>query len=504
MKPLTKPLPDTGKPFSKEFQNLEKIGEGGMGLVYKATQHLGETPRTVAIKFLDSQHKGHDLACFDKEAEIMARLKHPNIIQIYAAGKDDTLRPYIVMEYFGGKTLDLLIKEKGRFSQQEALQIGIHIAEAIRHAHEKRIIHRDLHPENIMIVQETQAVKIADLGVATVMDQKPFRGTRIIGIPRYLSPEQAQGKKIDGRADLYSIGMILYEMVTGHCYFAKEMHDSEILSHLFNKKEFHLCYPDDVVHPLFQKLIRDLVKKNPNDRIPNAEILLTRMRQALNALKDLQEGKSLLPYLTGIGLIILLIGGIGFSFYSNPEQTAISNEVPLSPFVPQPTANTSTPSPLPLIEPIKEPDFLEAVQRPIAPKNVVNQTQNKVEEPLPQASQDVQQRNGQDTENAMEDIRKQFSQLKADYESLNLGALQKNTILSEKKAQFLRKLFGHYETITLSISDPLFMEQNQSVVAMLTIVRLVDQSGNEVIPAEKWKETPLEIRKVNDQWKIFW
>jgi serine/threonine protein kinase len=507
-----------GNRFSEEFQNLEPIGEGGMGRVYKATQSIGDRHRNVAIKVLGPQYQQKEsyLARFDKEAGIMAGLNHPGIIQVYTAGKDNDV-PYIVMEYFGGTNLDILLKKKGRFSQTETLKIGIKIAEALGHAHDRKIIHRDLHPGNIMIMEESGDVKVADLGVATVMDQERREGTRILGIPHYTSPERTQGQSVDGRADLYSLGMILYEMVTGHCYFKPGMSDSQIMVQLINKKEFSCAYPAGVAHSLLQALIRDLIKKDPNDRVPNAETLIKRMN-CLHGLDAPPSKANPIPYIVGVGAIILLMGGMGGYFYSNRNAPATRDEIRPAFAPPQPLSKSMEATParkdeevtpsLSLVPPMPTDVEVRRVNKEVITSPSFPPTPNLIEpkkkEP-PQEPLIVEPSDPADLEKANADaIKGHLAQLKAHYENHNLDLLVRDTVLSEKKGQFLNELFRHYATIEVSISDPLFTEQNQSALAVLTISRLVDKEGNQVVPGERWKQTTLEIRRVEDQWKIFW
>ncbi len=511
-----------GKSFSEEFQNLEVLGEGGMGRVYKATQAIGDRHRTVAIKVLGPQYQQKEayLARFDKEAGIMAGLNHPNIIQVYTSGKDNDV-PYIVMEYFGGVNLDILLKKKGRFSQEETLKIGIKIAEALQHAHDRKIIHRDLHPGNIMIMEESGDVKVSDLGVATVMDQERREGTRILGIPHYTSPERTQGKNVDGRADLYSLGMILYEMVTGHCYFKTGMSDSQIMVQIVDKKEFSCTYPEGVAHPLLCALIRDLIKKDPNDRVPNAATLIQRIRYILHELDAPPSKANPLLYIVGVGAIILLIGGMGGYFYSNRNMSTTKDETPLLLSPPPPLSKNLEATPARKDKRItpSSPSLVPQMSTPVKVKRVnkeaitqrflplASEESKEKEAPL-QESLVAKQSDPADLEkgnaDAINNIKEQLTQLKAHYENHNLDLLVRNTVFSEKKEQFLNELFRHYPTIEISISDPLFTKQNQSAMAVLTIQRLIDKEGNQVIPGEKWKQTTLEIRSIEGQWKIFW
>jgi eukaryotic-like serine/threonine-protein kinase len=217
-----------GKTIS-HYRILEKLGEGGMGVVYKARDtHLD---RFVAIKVLpaekvaDPERKQR----FVQEAKAASSLNHPNIITIYDIGQAEGV-DFISMECVTGKTLDQLIPRHG-MRLNEALKCAVQIADALARAHSASIVHRDLKPGNIM-VDEHGLVKVLDFGLAKLTETPPtgeddpthtFRPTtgegKIVGTVAYMSPEQAEGKKVDARSDIFSFGSVLYEMVTGEKAF---------------------------------------------------------------------------------------------------------------------------------------------------------------------------------------------------------------------------------------------------------------------------------------------
>ena len=212
------------------YQIVERLGAGGMGVVYKARDtHLD---RFVAIKVLhpdtvaDPQRK----ARFVQEAKAASALNHPNIVHIYDIGTDAGV-DFIAMEYVAGKALDQLIPRKG-MRLNEALKIAVQIADAMARAHEAGIVHRDLKPSNLM-VDEHGVVKVVDFGLAKLTETAEPSGdatTRtapakteegaIVGTVAYMSPEQAEGRALDGRSDIFSFGAVLYEMVTGRRAFS--------------------------------------------------------------------------------------------------------------------------------------------------------------------------------------------------------------------------------------------------------------------------------------------
>ena len=191
-----------------------------MGVVYQA--HDPQIDRTIALKVLrqDRVTSKEYVNRFLKEAMAIGRLSHPNIVTIYDVGQDhDTI--YIAMEFLEGRPFDEVIKEK-KLRIKHIVNIGIQVAEALAYAHEKGVIHRDIKPSNIIFTADNQ-VKITDFGIARIEDPLAIHQTQageILGTPVYMSPEQVRGQKVDGRSDIYSLGIILYEMATGKRPFA--------------------------------------------------------------------------------------------------------------------------------------------------------------------------------------------------------------------------------------------------------------------------------------------
>ena len=226
-----------GKTIS-HYQILEKLGEGGMGVVYKARDtHLD---RLVAIKVLpaekvaDPERKRR----FVQEAKAASALNHPNIITIYDIDQTDGV-DFIAMEYVAGKTLDQRIPRKG-LRLNETLKLAMQMADALAKAHSAGIIHRDLKPSNVMVTEDG-LVKVLDFGLAKLTEvERDEEGTRttllqteegaIVGTVSYMSPEQAEGKKVDARSDIFSFGAVLYEMVTGQKAFQGESKMSTLMA----------------------------------------------------------------------------------------------------------------------------------------------------------------------------------------------------------------------------------------------------------------------------------
>lgn len=219
------------KRLNDRYKLLEVIGEGGMAIVYRAEDLILD--RTVAVKVLRSEFSNDDefILRFRREAESATSLSHPNIVNIYDVGEEEQLY-YIVMEYIEGKTLKEYIREAAPLPMEEALSIFNKIASAIRHAHENHIIHRDIKPHNILITENGQ-VKVTDFGIAMAMTSATITHTKsVLGSVHYLSPEQAKGSIATEKSDIYSLGVVLYEMVTGAVPFSGESPVTVALKHL--------------------------------------------------------------------------------------------------------------------------------------------------------------------------------------------------------------------------------------------------------------------------------
>lgn len=261
------------------YELLEKIGEGGMGIVYKARCTL--LNRFVTVKILKAELSNYEdfIDRFIREANSIASLSHPNIVNIYDVGSENNIN-FIVMEYINGKTLKQVIKETVRLSSLDALDITLQIAKALQCAHKNNIIHRDIKPDNILIMEDN-IVKLTDFGIAKVADSvTTTNSNNIIGSVHYFSPEQAKGNFVDCRTDLYSLGIVMYEMFTGRVPFNAETSIAVALMHIqepvIPPKEIITHIPENI-----NLLILKALEKEPVNRFQTA----TELIEVLNSIK---------------------------------------------------------------------------------------------------------------------------------------------------------------------------------------------------------------------------
>ncbi len=265
-----------GKMLGNRYEIIEKVGEGGMAIVYKAKCHL--LNRFVAIKVLRDEFTEDEdfIRKFRRESQAAASLSHPNILNIYDVGMeeiDDKKVYYIVMEFISGKTLKELIKSKGKLSVDETINYSLQIAEALQHAHRNHIVHRDIKPHNMMITDDNR-IKVTDFGIARAVTSSTVTTTsNVLGSVHYFSPEQARGGYTDEKSDIYSLGIVMYEMVTGKLPYDGDSPISVALKHI--QTEITAPTKIDSTIPLnLEAIILKCVEKRQSDRYNNIAELI--------------------------------------------------------------------------------------------------------------------------------------------------------------------------------------------------------------------------------------
>ena len=267
---------ELGTILSGRYEVLKRVGSGGMADVYMAKDH--KLNRNVAVKVLKSEYVEDEkfLKKFETEAQAVARLSHPNIVNIYDVGMEDGIN-YIVMELAEGITLKEYIRKKGYLSPKETVEISTQIASAISHAHKNHIIHRDIKPQNIL-VSDTGIIKVTDFGIAKATSSNTVTSTATaMGSVHYISPEQAKGRFCDEKSDIYSLGITMYEMVTGHVPFDHENGVTIALMHLQNEITPPSQIRDGIPDSL-EKIILKCTMKKPEERYQTADDLIADLR----------------------------------------------------------------------------------------------------------------------------------------------------------------------------------------------------------------------------------
>lgn len=275
-----------GRELGGRYEILTRIGNGGMALVYKALDVL--LGRHVAVKVLRSQyvHDEEFIQRFRREAQAAASLSHPNVVSIYDVGQEEDIH-YIVMEYVDGHNLNEVIQEKAPLQTEEAVRIATQICDALEHAHQNHIIHRDIKPHNILIGKNGR-VKVTDFGIARAITQSSITTTgSVIGSVHYFSPEHAKGVSTGEKSDLYSLGIVLYQMLTGTLPFLSESPVGVALMHLqetFKEpREINSHIPQSV-----ENVILKSMRKKPAERYHSASEMLADLETSLNPERQME------------------------------------------------------------------------------------------------------------------------------------------------------------------------------------------------------------------------
>ena len=261
-----------GRLLDNRYEILEVLGTGGMAVVYKARCH--RLNRLVAIKILKAEYTQDEefRRRFHAESQAVAMLSHPNIVSVYDVSTTDEA-DYIVMELIDGITLKQYMEKKGVLNWKETLHFAIQIAKALEHAHSRGIIHRDIKPHNVMVLKNG-SVKVTDFGIARVMSESNTLTKEALGSVHYISPEQAKGGRVDNRSDLYSLGVVIYEMTAGRPPYDGETPVAVAIQHIDGKPTLPSMLNPNIPGGLEQIIMRAMAGK-PADRYPTAGALLT-------------------------------------------------------------------------------------------------------------------------------------------------------------------------------------------------------------------------------------
>lgn len=267
--------------LDRRYEILERVGGGGMADVYRAHDMLLD--RYVAVKILHAQFANDEefVTKFRREAQGAAKLSHPNIVNIYDVGQDEN-KYYIIMEYVSGETLKEMIRRKGNLSVKESLRIAREIGEALEHAHHNNLVHCDIKPHNILVM-ENGRIKVTDFGIARAATSSTMTySDNIIGSVHYFSPEQARGSAINPQSDIYSLGVVLYEMLTGAVPFSGENPVSIALKHL-QEEPIHVSKLNNSIPALVEAIVIKAMEKDIENRFKTIKDMIRDIHVAEDA-----------------------------------------------------------------------------------------------------------------------------------------------------------------------------------------------------------------------------
>ena len=276
--------------LSGRYRLESKLGSGGMSTVYLALDEVLDRPVAVKLLHREISEEEDQLERFRREARAAARLSHPNLVGVIDAGEDDG-RPYIVFEYIDGRTLKRQIQEQGPLPVDEAVAYGIEIGRGLTAAHARKLVHRDVKPQNVLIDPDGRA-KVTDFGIARSLEQKGMTATgRVLGTTDYVSPEQAMGEDVDERSDVYSLGVVLYEMLTGEVPFQAETQVGVAMKHV-NEPMPDVQAKRPEVSAVVASVVDRAATKDPRDRYNTVAEMVRDLEQTLEVEAARRGGTS--------------------------------------------------------------------------------------------------------------------------------------------------------------------------------------------------------------------
>jgi eukaryotic-like serine/threonine-protein kinase len=276
--------------LSGRYRLESKLGSGGMSTVYLAIDEVLDRPVAIKLLHREISEEEDQLERFRREARSAARLSHPNLVGVIDAGEDDG-RPYIVFEYIEGRTLKRRIQDEGHLPVDEAVAYAIEIGRGLTAAHARKLVHRDVKPQNVLIDPDGRA-KVTDFGIARSLEQKGMTATgRVLGTTDYVSPEQAMGEDVDERSDVYSLGVVLYEMLTGDVPFEAETQVGVAMKHV-NEPMPDVQAKRPEVSASVAAVVDRATTKDPRDRYSTVAEMVRDLEQTLEVEAARRGGTS--------------------------------------------------------------------------------------------------------------------------------------------------------------------------------------------------------------------
>jgi eukaryotic-like serine/threonine-protein kinase len=276
--------------LSGRYRLESKLGSGGMSTVYLALDEVLDRPVAIKLLHREISEEADQLERFRREARAAARLSHPNLVGVIDAGEDDG-RPYIVFEYIEGRTLKRRLQEEGDLPVDEAVAYAIEIGRGLTAAHARKLVHRDVKPQNVLIDPDGRA-KVTDFGIARSLETKGLTATgRVLGTTDYVSPEQAMGEDVDERSDVYSLGVVLYEMLTGEVPFQAETQVGVAMKHV-NEPMPDVQTRRPEVSAAVASVVDRATTKDPRDRYSTVAQMVRDLEQTLEVEAARRGGTS--------------------------------------------------------------------------------------------------------------------------------------------------------------------------------------------------------------------